>query len=157
MKKTIILTESQLKMLQEQEWEMSSVDNAKLVEKAQKDLAIIHKSFDSHYNMIVSVTMSDIINDMRQYTDTLENLDTIIESVEKKYNYYFDIVESHDLFDRPNEISTLSDLTFDMYAALEDLKDIKYVLDDMLDLTRKLSDKKPKNVIKLNENKKKII
>jgi hypothetical protein len=42
-----------------------------------------------------------------------------------------------------------------MYAALEDLKDIKYVLDDMLDLTRKLSDKKPKNVIKLNENKKK--
>jgi hypothetical protein len=155
MKKIIILTESQLKMLQEQEWEMSSVDNAKLVEKAQKDLAIIHKSFDSHYNMIVSVTMSDIINDMRQYTDTLENLDTIIESVEKKYNYYFDIVESHDLFDRPNEISTLSDLTFDMYAALEDLKDIKYVLDDMLDLTRKLSDKKPKNVIKLNENKKK--
>jgi len=155
MKKTIILTESQLKMLQEQEWEMSSVDNAKLVEKAQKELAIIHKSFDSHYNMIVSVTMSDIINDMRQYTNTLENLDTIIESVEKKYNYYFDIVESHDLFDRPNEISTLSDLTFDMYAALEDLKDIKYVLDDMLDLTRKLSDKKPKNVIKLNENKKK--
>jgi hypothetical protein len=140
-------------MLQEQEWQMSSVDNAKLVEKAQKDLSMIHKSFDSHYNMIVSVNMSDIINDMRQYTDTLENLDTIIESVEKKYNYYFDIVESHDLFDRPNEISTLSDLTFDMYAALEDLKDIKYVLDDMLDLTRKLSDKKPKNVIKLNENK----
>ena len=149
----IILSEPQLKMLQEQEWQMSSVDNAKLVEKAQKDLSMIHKSFDSHYNMIVSVNMSDIINDMRQYTDTLENLDTIIESVEKKYNYYFDIVESHDLFDRPNEISTLSDLTFDMYAALEDLKDIKYVLDDMLDLTRKLSDKKPKNVIKLNENK----
>jgi hypothetical protein len=48
MKKTIILTESQLKMLQEQEWEMSSVDNAKLVEKAQKDLSIINKSFDSH-------------------------------------------------------------------------------------------------------------
>ena len=140
-------------MLLEQEWEMPSVDNTKLVEKAQKELSIFHKSFDTHYNMIVSVTMSDIINDMSQYTNTLENLDTIIESVEKKYNYYFDIVESHDLFDRPNEISTLSDLTFDMYAVLEDLKDIKYVLDDMLDLTRKLSDKKPKNVIKLNENK----
>lgn len=150
----IILSEPQLKMLQEQEWQMSSVDNANLVEKAQKDLSIINKSFDSHYNMIMAVTISDIINDMSQYTDTLENLDTIIESVEKKYNYYFDIVESHDLFDRPNEISTLSDLTFDMYAALEDLKDIKYVLDDMLDLTRKLSDKKPKNVIKLNEDKK---
>ena len=153
MKKTIILTEAQVKVLLEQEWEMPSVDNTKLVEKAQKELSIFHKSFDTHYNMIVSVTMSDIINDMSQYTNTLENLDTIIESVEKKYNYYFDIVDSHDLFDRPNEISTLSDLTFDMYAALEDLKDIKYVLDDMLDLTRKLSDKKPKNVIKLNEDK----
>jgi hypothetical protein len=153
MKKTIVLTEAQVKVLLEQEWNMPSVDNTKLVEKAQKELSIIHKSFDTHYNMIVSVTMSDIINDMSQYTNTLENLDTIIESVEKKYNYYFDIVESHDLFDRPNEISTLSDLTFNMYAALEDLKDIKYVLDDMLDLTRKLSDKKPKNVIKLNENK----
>jgi hypothetical protein len=155
MKKTIVLTESQVKMLQEQDWKMSSVDNAKIVENAQKDLAIINKSFDSHYNMIMTVTISDIMNDMGQYTDTLENLGTILESVESKFNYYFDIVESHDLFDRPNEISTLSDLTFDMYAVLEDLKDIKYVLDDMLDLTRKLSDKKPKNVIKLNENKKK--
>lgn len=151
----IILSEPQLKMLQEQEWEMPSVDNAKLVEKAQKELSIINKSFDSHYNMIMTVTMGDIINDKNQYIDTLDNLYTIIESVEKKYDYYFDIVDSHDLFDRPNEISTLSDLTNDLYTALEDLKDIKYVLEDMLDLTRKLSDKKPKNVIKLNENKKK--
>ena len=153
MKKTIVLTESQVKMLQEQEWEMPSVDNAKLVEKAQKELSIIHKSFDTHYNMIVSVTMSDIINDMGQYTDTLENLGTIIESVEKKHNYYFEIVESHDFFDRPNEITTLSRLTNDMETTLEELKDIKYVLDDMLDLSKKISEMKPKNVIKLNENK----
>ena len=153
MKKTIILTEAQVKVLLEQEWEMPSVDNTKLVEKAQKELSIINKSFDSHYNMIMTVTMGDIINDKNQYIDTLDNLYTIIESVEKKYDYYFDIVDSHDLFDRPNEISTLSDLTNDLYTALEDLKDIKYVLEDMLDLTRKLSDKKPKNVIKLNETK----
>ena len=114
MKKTIVVTESQLRMLQEQEWQMSSVDNAKLVEKAQKDLSIVHKSFDTHYNMIMTVTISDIMNDMSQYTDTLENLGTIIESVESKFNYYFEIVESHDLFDRPDEISTLSNLTNDM-------------------------------------------
>jgi hypothetical protein len=149
----IILSEPQLKMLQEQEWEMPSVDNAKLVEKAQKDLLIINKSFDSHYNMIMTLTISDISNDMSQYIDTLENLYTIIESVEKKFNYYFDIVESHDLFDRPNEISTLSDLTNDMETTLEELKDIKYVLDDMLDLSKKISEMKPKNVIKLNETK----
>jgi len=154
MKKTIVVTESQLRMLQEQEWQMSSVDNAKLVEKAQKDLSIIHKSFDSHYNMIMTVTISDIINDMGQYTDTLENLGTILESVERKFNYYFEIVESHDLFDRPDEISTLSNLTNDMQDALYELKDIKYVLDDMLDLSKKISEMKPKNVIKLNENKK---
>ena len=153
MKKTIVLTESQVKMLQEQDWKMSSVDNAKIVENAQKDLAIINKSFDSHYNMIMTVTISDIMNDMGQYTDTLENLGTILESVESKFNYYFDIVESHDFFDRPDEISTLSNLTHDMQDSMYELKDIKYVLDDMLDLSKKISEMKPKNVIKRNENK----
>jgi hypothetical protein len=153
MKKTIILTESQLKMLQEQEWEMSSVDNAKLVEKAQKDLSIINKSFDSHYNMIMTLTISDIINDMGQYTDTSENLGTILESVESKFNYYFEIAESYDFFERPDEITTLSNLTHDMQDSMYELKDIKYVLDDMLDLSKKIAEMKPKNVIKLNENK----
>jgi hypothetical protein len=41
-----------------------------------------------------------------------------------------------------------------MQDALYELKDIKYVLDDMLDLSKKISEMKPKNVIKLNENKK---
>lgn len=153
MKKTIVITESQLKMLQEQEWQMSSVDNAKLVEKAQKDLSIIHKSFDTHYNMIMTVTISDIMNDMVKYTDTLENMDTIIESVENKFNYYFDIVESHDFFDRPDEINTLSDLTNDMQDTLYDLQKIKYVLDEMLDSTKKISEMEPKNIIKINESK----
>jgi hypothetical protein len=153
MKKTIVLTESQVKMLQEQDWQMSSVDNAKIVENAQKDLSIINKSFDSHYNMIMTVTISDIINDMSQYTDTSENLGTILESVESKFDYYFEIAESYDFFERPDEITTLSNLTHDMQDSMYELKDIKYVLDDMLDLSKKISEMKPKNVIKLNENK----
>lgn len=153
MKKTIVVTESQLRMLQEQEWQMSSVDNAKLVEKAQKDLAIINKSFDSFYHTIVTVTFSDIMNDMAHYTDMSENLETILESVESKFNYYFDIVESHDFFDRPDEISTLDGLTNNMQDAIYELKDIKYVLEEMIDSSKKISEMKPKNVIKLNERK----
>ena len=153
MKKTIVVTESQLRMLQEQEWQMSSVDNAKLVERAQKDLAIINKSFDSFYHTIVTVTFSDIMNDMGHYTDMSENLGTILESVESKFNYYFDIVESHDFFDRPDEISTLDGLTNNMQDAIYELKDIKYILEEMIDSSKKISEMKPKNVIKLNERK----
>ena len=153
MKKTIVLTESQVKMLQEQEWQMSSVDNVKIVEKAQKDLSIINTSFDSFYHTIVTVTFSDIMNDMGHYTDMSENLGTILESVESKFNYYFDIVESHDFFDRPDEISTLDGLTNNMQDAIYELKDIKYVLEEMIDSSKKISEMKPKNVIKLNERK----
>jgi hypothetical protein len=46
MKKTIVITESQLKRIQEQEWSKPD-DNNNLVAKAQKDLSIINKSFDS--------------------------------------------------------------------------------------------------------------
>jgi hypothetical protein len=152
MKKTIVITESQLKRIQEQEWSKPD-DNNNLVAKAQKDLSIINKSFDSHYNMIMTVTISDIINDMVNYNNKLENLVTIIESVQSKFDYYFEIVESYDFFERPDEISTLSKLTNDMETVLDDLQNIKYVLVDMLDLSRKVSDMEPKNVIKLNENK----
>jgi hypothetical protein len=99
------------------------------------------------------VSISEIINDTEYYTSLLSKLETLIELVQGKFDYYFDIVESHDFFERPDEISTLGDLTNDMQDTLYELKDIKYVLDDMLDLTKKISGMQPRNVIKLNENK----
>jgi methyl-accepting chemotaxis protein len=152
MKKTIVITESQLKRIQEQEWSKPD-DNNDLVDKAQKDLSNFQKAFDSYYNMIMMVSISEIINDTEYYTSLLSKLETLIELVQGKFDYYFDIVESHDFFERPDEISTLGDLTNDMQDTLYELKDIKYVLDDMLDLTKKISGMQPKNVIKLNENK----
>jgi methyl-accepting chemotaxis protein len=152
MKKTIVITESQLKRIQEQEWSKPD-DNNDLVDKAQKDLSNFQKAFDSYYNMIMMVSISEIINDTEYYTSLLSKLETLIELVQGKFDYYFDIVESHDFFERPDEISTLGDLTNDMQDTLYELKDIKYVLDDMLDLTKKISGMQPRNVIKLNENK----
>jgi hypothetical protein len=152
MKKTIVITESQLKRIQEQEWSKPD-DNNDLVDKAQKDLSNFQKAFDSYYNMIMMVSISEIINDTEYYTGLLSKLETLIELVQGKFDYYFDIVESHDFFERPDEISTLGDLTNDMQDTLYELKDIKYVLDDMLDLTKKISGMQPRNVIKLNENK----
>lgn len=150
MKKKLVITESQLRMLQEQEWEMSSKDNANLVEKANKDLSNFKKVFDSYYNMIIMVSISDIMNDMKHYEDVLKKLDMNIESVEGKFNYYFNVVESYDFFERPDEISTLDDLSNDMQDILYDLKNVKYVLDEMLDSTKKISDMKPRNVLSIN-------
>lgn len=153
MKKTIVVTEAQLRMLQEQEWQMSSTDNGKLVEKAQKDLSMFNKSFDSHYNMIGTLSISEILGDIQHYNDTLENMDTIIDSIEGKFNYYYEIVESHDIFDRPKEIAVLDKVVNDIQDTFEELKTIRYVLDEMIGLSKKISEMKPKNVININEGK----
>jgi hypothetical protein len=152
MKKTIVITESQLKRIQEQEWSKPD-DNNDLVGKAQKDLSNFQKAFDSYYNMIITVSLSEIMNDTEHYTGLLDRLETLIDLVQGKFDYYFEIVESHDFFERPEEINTLSDLTNDMQDTLYDLQKIKYVLEEMLDSTKKISDMEPRNVIKLNENK----
>jgi hypothetical protein len=152
MKKTIVITESQLKRIQEQEWSKPD-DNNDLVGKAQKDLSNFQKAFDSYYNMIITVSIAEIMNDNGHYTGLLDRLETLIDLVQGKFDYYFEIVESHDFFERPDEINTLSDLTNDMQDTLYDLQKIKYVLEEMLDSTKKISDMEPRNVIKLNENK----
>lgn len=153
MKKTIVITESQLKRIQEQEWSKPD-DNNDLVAKAQKDLSNFQKAFDSYYNMIITVSIAEIMNDTEHYTGLSDKLETLIDLVEAKFNYYFEIVESHDFFERPDEINTLSDLTNDMQDTLYDLQKIKYVLEEMFDSTKKISDMEPRNVIKLNETKK---
>lgn len=152
MKKTIVITESQLKRIQEQEWSKPD-DNNDLVAKAQKDLSNFQKAFDSYYNMIITVSIAEIMNDNGHYTGLLDRLETLIDLVQGKFDYYFEIVESHDFFERPDEINTLSDLTNDMQDTLYDLQKIKYVLEEMLDSTKKISDMEPRNVIKLNEKK----
>lgn len=153
MKKTIVITESQLKRIQEQEWSKPD-DNNDLVAKAQKDLSNFQKAFDSYYNMIITVSIAEIMNNNEHYTGLHDKLESIIEMVQGKFDYYFEIVESHDFFERPKEIDTLSDLTNDMQDTLYDLQKIKYVLEEMLDSTKKISDMEPRNVIKINENKK---
>lgn len=152
MKKTIVITESQLKRIQEQEWSKPD-DNNDLVAKAQKDLSNFQKAFDSYYNMIITVSIAEIMNNNEHYTGLHDKLESIIEMVQGKFDYYFEIVESHDFFERPKEIDTLSDLTNDMQDTLYDLQKIKYVLEEMLDSTKKISDMEPRNVIKINENK----
>ena len=154
MKKTIVITESQLKRIQEQEWSKPD-NNNDLVAKAQKDLSNFQKAFDSYYNMIITVSLSEIMNDTEHYTSLSDKLDTLIDLVQGKFDYYFEIAESYDFFERPDEITTLSNLTHDMQDTLYDLQKIKYVLEEMFDSTKKISDMEPRNVIKLNENKKK--
>jgi hypothetical protein len=138
------------KILIEQELDNSSVDNAKLVDNAKKDVEMINKSFNSYYNTIITLTISDIIENMEYHRDMLENLDTIYKTIENKTNNYFKIIESYDFFDRPNEINTLENLVQEMTDTSDSLRNIYYLLDNMLDATKDISKMKIKNIIKIN-------
>jgi hypothetical protein len=138
------------KILIEQELDNSSVDNAKLVDNAKKDVEMINKSFNSYYNTIITLTISDIIENMEYHRDMLENLDTIYKTIENKTNNYFKIIESYDFFDRPNEINTLENIVQEMTDTSDSLRNIYYLLDNMLDATKDISKMKIKNIIKIN-------
>lgn len=140
--------------LKEQNWENSSVNNNKLVDSAKKHIEIINKSFNTYYNTIITLTILDIINDMNRYSDMVENLDTIHKTNQNKIDYYYKTIELYDFFERPNEIKTLENVVNNISDTSDNLRDLYYSLDGMLDAAKTISKMTQENAIKINENKK---
>jgi hypothetical protein len=142
------------KTLLEQKWENTSANNDTLIDSAKKYADVISKSFNTYYNTILTLSILDIINDMERYSEMVVNLDSIYKTNDNKIEYYYKTIESYDFFDRPTEIETLENVVNDISDTSNNLRDLYYSLDGMLDAAKTISKMTQENVIKINENKK---
>jgi len=139
----IYITESQLKMLKEQNWEMPSEGGDDVLDKAKKYLANALKIYGGYYNKIIMVSISDVINERESFSDMLEKLNGVVEAIEATHSHYFDIVNDYDYIDRPDNIRDLDKILSELENLMYDMKYLYDILEELLSSSEKISRMQP--------------
>jgi len=133
----IYITKSQLKMLQEQELQISSGNN--ILEESKNDLDNFQKIYVNYYNRVVMLSISDIMNDTESYRNSFEQMAGIINKIDSRYNYYYDIVDNYDFYERPDEIDELDGIVNKLENLKYDFEDLKNIFEEFLNGAKHLS------------------
>jgi hypothetical protein len=124
-------------MLQEQELQISSGNN--ILEESKNDLDNFQKIYVNYYNRVVMLSISDIMNDTESYRNSFEQMAGIINKIDSRYNYYYDIVDNYDFYERPDEIDELDGIVNKLENLKYDFEDLKNIFEEFLNGAKHLS------------------
>jgi hypothetical protein len=124
-------------MLQEQELQISSGNNT--LEESKNDLDNFQKIYVNYYNRVVMLSISDIMNDTESYRNSFEQMAGIINKIDSRYNYYYDIVDNYDFYERPDEIDELDGIVNKLENLKYDFEDLKNIFEEFLNGAKHLS------------------
>jgi DNA repair ATPase RecN len=143
--KKILVTERQLKMLQEDGWQYSPEKIDEFVQTAKKDLENATKTFRAAFNAIITVSIGDIMDEPERFEKFHQEVEAQQKYYEKLYNKYYDIVEMYDWMERPDNVTELDRVNEKIDAVQNDLYRLSDSIEEIVDYTKKIKSVSPYN------------
>lgn len=138
--KKILITEAQLKMLEDEGWKYSSEKIDEIVVTAKKELDNGKKQLSGVYNSITMLSIGEIMDDTERFENFVKDIENRQKHYEALYNKYYDIVEMYDFMDLPDNVKDLEDIN----RELDDVQNSFYKLADsaeeIVDNIKRLAD-----------------
>jgi hypothetical protein len=95
--------------------------------------------FFKYKDMILSINISDVVEDVEKYKTLHLKISNDRDNLEKTYNKFYDIVEMYDFMDRPNNVKKLDDLAGSIDNLALDIYYLKDALDNIIDAGKDLN------------------
>ena len=143
--KKILVTEAQLKMLQEEGWQYSPEKIDEFVEVAKKDLSNAIKAYNSAFNAFTTVTIGDIMDEPERFEKFQQEVEGQQKHYEKVFNKYYDIVEMYDWMDRPDNVTLLDRTNEKIDSIQNDLYRLSDSIEEIVDYVKKIKNINPYN------------
>ncbi len=143
--KKIIITEAQLKLIQEEGWQYSPEKIDEFVEIAKKELDKGTKTFRSAFNAITTVAIGDIMDEPERFEKFHEEVEAQQKHYESIYNKYYDIVEMYDWMDRPDNVTELSRVNEEIDTIQDGLYRLSDSIEEIVDYAKKIKSVSPYN------------
>jgi len=143
--KKIIITEAQLKLIQEDGWQYSPEKIDEFVEIAKKELDKGTKTFRSAFNAITTVAIGDIMDEPERFEKFHQEVEAQQKHYESIYNKYYDIVEMYDWMDRPDNVTALDKINEQIDSVQNDLYRLADSLEEIIGYAKKIKSVSPHN------------
>jgi archaellum component FlaC len=95
--------------------------------------------YKNNYEYILSLTIGECINDIENLKERLKRIQQVKNRVEQKYDKYFNIVDTFDLGNYPDNVKRLEAISNQLDNLSMSLGDISDALDGLLDSAKYLS------------------
>jgi len=100
-------------------------------ETAKKTLQNGISAFTKYKNLILNISLLDVVNNTEKYKTLLSDIDSDHDTIHAIFDKLFDVVDKYDILDRPDSIRKLDDLvnnidnlTLDIYYLMNALENI---------------------------------
>jgi hypothetical protein len=143
--KKILVTEAQLKMLQEDGWQYSPEKIDEFIEINKNNLDKANKVLRGAFNAISAVTIGEIMDAPERFEQFHQELEAQQKHYESIFNKYYDIVEMYDWMDRPDNVTQLDKVNQEIDTIQNDLYRLADSLEEIIDYTKKMKSVSPYN------------
>ena len=128
----ILLTEKQVKLIEQED----------KIEQYIHDLGEYNikfkKYYDQNYNVIVSLTILDCMIDIERMRSKLRSMEETKNMVNKKYDFYYGIIEGYSWLNQPENISRLEKQVDYLSDCVDMFSDLINALDGIIDSAKYL-------------------
>ena len=128
----ILLTENQIKLIEQED----------KIDQYVHDLTELNikfkKYFDQNYNIIVSLTILDCMNDMEKMLLHIKSMEQTKRVVENKHDFYFNIIDGYGVIDQPGNVRQLEKLVDELDEQLYKFSDLINALEGIIDSAKYL-------------------
>ena len=140
--KKIIVTESQLKMIEEEEGKLNYTPEKidEFITEASAHLEKGKQMFESTHNALMSLAIGEIVDDIERYRKNLENMENQQKFYEAKFEKYYDIVEMYDFMDLPDNVKQLERINNGLDSLQMDIYKLNNAFEEILDSAEKLKE-----------------
>lgn len=143
--KKILVTEAQLKMLQEEGWQYSPEKIDEFIEINRNNLDKANKVLRGSFNAISALTIGEIMDTPERFEQFHQELEAQQKHYESVFNKYYDIVEMYDWMDRPDNVTELDKINQQLDTVQNDLYRLADSLEEIIDYTKKMKSVSPHN------------
>lgn len=89
--------------------------------------------FFKYKDMILSINLSDVVENLEKYRALYLKISDDRSSLEKAYNKFYDIAEMYDITDRPYNVKKLEDLATDIDSVSLDIYYLMNALENIIE------------------------
>jgi hypothetical protein len=106
------------------------------VVEAEKDVQMADNLINKSGVNVVNMTLKDIYDNMAQMESAKEKLNASKEYITRKYEKYYDIVETYEVGEYPDNVSKLYDLSNKLDNQKESLSDLTETFNTLIDAAK---------------------
>ncbi len=106
------------------------------VVEAEKDVQMADNLINKFGVNVVNMTLKDIYDNMAQMESTKEKLNASKDYISRKYEKYYDIVETYEVGEYPDNVSKLYDLSNKLDNQKESLSDLAETFNTLIDAAK---------------------